>query len=228
MKKLLLVLPILFSATAFGQRSSDLTFHLSTYDDTKLALEYRVPIKDKWGINFALAYGSKHRSNNHLLNANDSIYTDRYTSNSKNNVTFRLGTDRRIKESMFSVGFDFLLGYSQQYIHKNSTEYTKDSLGNWGGMIYSNFGVDDPTYAQITKHYIVPGVQLNTKMDIPIKNNFEFNLSVGYTVNSPLLFNETNIVDPFNELTYPKFNTINAAAYASIGLRYKFVKKDNG
>ena len=228
MKKLLLVMPILFSATAFGQRSPDLTFHLSTYDDTKLALEYSVPIKDKWGINFALAYGSKHRTNTRLLNANDSIYADRYTNNSKNNGTFRLGTDRRIKKSMFSVGFDFLFGYSKQNIDKQNTEYTKDSLGNWGGIIYYDFDLDDQSYAHITKHYIVPGIQLNTKMDIPIKNNFELNLSVGYTVNAPILVSETNIIDPLNELNYPNFNVIYAAPYASMGLCYKFLKKDKG
>lgn len=228
MKKLIIILPILFSSIAFGQRSSDLTLHLSTYDDTKIALEYRLPIKDKWGINFALAYGSKYNNFNTILDANDSVFFDRHTNYSTNTGTFRIGTEKRIKESMFSVGFDFLLGYSQQYIHKNTTEYTKDSLENWGGIIYYNYGPNDPTHAQITKHYIIPGIQINTKMDIPIKNNFEFNLSVGYNVNSPILSKETNIIDPFNELIQPKISIINAAAYASIGLRYKFVKKEKG
>jgi hypothetical protein len=220
MKKTLVILPILFSATAFGQRSSDLTLHLSTYDDSKIAIEYRVPIKDKWCINFALAYGSNSNSYDTFLDANDSVYTYHYSTTSSANSTFRLGTDRRIKESMFSVGFDFLLAYRKQEIHRDRNEYTIDSLGNWRGYL----GYSGLNHINKTKHYIVPGIQLNVKMDIPIKKNFELNLSAGYTVSSPFLFNETNIIDPDNELSHSKLLFINTGTYASIGLRYKFLK----
>ncbi len=225
MKTLFFTVSILFSTFLFSQRSSDLTLHISTFEDTKLALEYRIPIKDKWGINFALTYGSKYNRYTSIFDASDTLFTERHTSYSTSSGTYRIGTDKRIKESMFSVGFDFLLGYRQQNINKSNTEYTKDSLDNWGGMIYYNFGANDPTHAQITKHYIVPGLQVNAKMDIPIKYNFELALAIGYNVNTPILIKETNIIDPYNELAQPKFQVVNANAYASIGLRYKFMKK---
>lgn len=225
MNKLFIVLFLSCSITAFSQRPSDLTFHLSTYDEQKITLEYRIPIKDKWNLNFGLSYGSSYNNYTSFYDANDSISIDRHTNYTTSISNFRIGTDKRIKESMFSVGFDFLIGYRNQEIHKNNTELTLDSTGNWSGFLNYHYGMDDPTHAQITKHYVVPGLQLNLKMDVPIKNNFEFALSVGYNVNTPLLVKETNIIDPFNELSHPNFHVINALPYASIGLRYKFIKK---
>ena len=92
---------MLCTISAFSQRFSDLTLHLSTHDDTKIALEYRIPVKEKWSLNFALAYGSKYSYYDRILEANDSLYTERHTSYSSSIGTLRVGSERRIKEFAF-------------------------------------------------------------------------------------------------------------------------------
>lgn len=221
----LLFLATLFPLVGYNQQTSDLSLHISTLKDNRIGLEYRIPFKEKAHVNFGINYGGYGSSfiSYKVVSSTDSSFIERHSNSNMSIGSVRFGMERQIKETIFSLGFDVLAGYGNLKVELGNVEYIKDSLNNWGGVITYPFDINNPSYAQSTQHYFIPGIQLNGKMDLPINEHFGLNLTLGYNVNAQIYNRQTNGIDPYEEFTGLNGRVmLNANLYSSIGLRYKF------
>ena len=213
-----------------AQRTPDIGFQVSSNNDAKMILEYRVPVMEKWTFNLGTAYGqySNWPSSGTIVHASDSTVTQRRYTSHMNMGTLRFGMERQMGTSMFSFGADIIVGYRNINRKYSNLEIVLDSSGNWNGpSIYHFTGSGDPDYAQSTSHYITPGIQVSAKMDIPLGNRFFLNLFANNLMSSDLKFSETKVIDPHGEFAGPDIFTLDMQMSAGIGLRYRFKGKES-
>ncbi len=216
----LVTLLLLLSSTVHAQRTSDIGILFSTDNESRLTLEYRKPIWEKYNLKFGATIGNQHSSLFApwaISQSSDSLILFHRTNTNGNEYNLKLGIERSIRSSPFSVGLDLLLGYKDEYQTTSVRYYSLHSSGKWD---YTYFGENDAstsnpkidtTFGQLTYQYFKPALQLNLGLDLPLAKRFTVNLSYQYAVGLLVNFSGTK---NNNKFTFnSRFN---------VGLRYKF------
>jgi len=214
-----------------AQRTSDIGFIYGTSELYRMNLEYRKPIKEKYNLKFGVSFGSAlspyFNYTSQIAFVSDSLIVKRNYSKDNLQFTIKSGFERQIKSSIFSFGVDVFMGYMEQGEQYYNTNEILSPNGKWGNEELFNFSnyENDPTSSFRNTKYIVPGLQINFSMDIPIENRLFLHLFVSQILTSPIYLSETIIQDPLNEFPVPaKTYIFNSQNQAGIGLRYKFNK----
>ena len=228
-----LIIAILF--TTFQAKSqeyhSDIGVLLTTASYSRVGVEWRKPINEKWKFNLGAMYGSSSPfsffNSGQIIDANDTLVTHRKYDSYSNYVYIMSGAEMQFGESMFSIFGNLMVGYritNQRYYNSYTS---KDSLGEWG-YPFPTIDYLDNDYATRNTHHIEPRIQIGFNMDVPIGKRFLLNLRVMNNLGTSFYLTSTKIQDPNNEFhDYSNSFYLNYDINAGIGLRYKFgVKKE--
>ena len=91
-----------------------------------------------------------------VIDANDTIVTERYYGNITSSSFLRIGIEHQIKTSMFYYGIDLLFGYHSNERYSANKTTTLDIDGNWNPQTYHGSSYfEDRAYATIKEHYFV-------------------------------------------------------------------------
>lgn len=211
----------------------DIGIILSSFDYNRVGIDYRLNLGEKWKLRTGFIYGNRYSdifNGGEIVAVTDSLVTERMYDFNSNFFTLKLGAERVLGNSMFSLTGDFLLAYQNTYSsYKN--QYTElDSTGNWthpGFEGYESlFGIGDSTRAQITRHYFVPTIAIGIMMDVPIGERFMFSLGITASIGTKIYLGSSNEIDPYNEFQTPSGWTIDMNSVISAGFRYRFGGKD--
>lgn len=242
MKKLFLIIitVCLLSNITFAQNRRDIGFVYNTFSFNRINIDYRTPKSDMYKLKFGFTIGQSNSfndesSNSYYTFANDSIITKRQRSFTNFQSGFKVGLERRLGSSnMFSIGADFIIAYRNErvWLYDNNYLYV-DSLNIWTPEYtvypenyYLKTDYYQPLVTKVNRTYIVPQLQVNFLMDIPISKDLFLNLFIGGLFGTPILLQEKNKYDPQNELPSLKnVHTFEMTSQAGIGLRYSIGKE---
>ena len=207
-KSLALIVLITFalslSFSSYGQRNTDIGLSLSSDKEQRFIFEYRKPIQEKWRLTLGAAYGNHtYRYSNVLASFTDTSITLEDYNSHVNKGSLRVGADRQIGNSIFSIGGDILLYYKSTYnTYRN-------------GLAFNI-------------HYLGAGFQITGKMDVPINEKFHLNLFAGPALSVSSSFRIDNIVDPDSQIGFladqPRITSLDFNLVAGIGLKYALGK----
>lgn len=221
------------SNISYCQRSPDLGIMLSTNNLNRLILEYRKPFGEEHRFKIGASYGESSNQDpwERIIAVNDSLFTERVTTNSIKAVNLRFGVERQIKASMFSFGADLLIGYRSTIRSRKNSYILLGNAGSWRNPHpYLNPKGFDPKESQVRQHFIIPGLQWHLSMDLPLGVRNQLFLNIRYVAQLGIErhLKDTEILDPLNEYgdleTAPTLTIFNAHSRFGIGLKYKIDK----
>lgn len=235
-RKLSIVLLFIFAAgtTVNAQRRGDLGILFSSDELSRIGLEYRMPIGDRYRLRATLLAGSHyttpyyHNTANVVL-ASDTAVVYRNTYQFSNQYMLRLGGERQFGASVFSIGADAMLGYRKRSYYAFNTAQTLNEAGNWE-YDYSYFEQDNGGGAIATSdhtyywtHNLRPGLRLSLSADLPLGDAFLVHFSAAGAAMANMYIGADGDVpeEPFftNNLNFTHFFFETSA---NVGIRYKF------
>ena len=221
----LLVICSILCVKGYSQQKSDIGLMITNDQLNALILEYRKPFSEKNHFKIGASFGGNdYNSPFKIIEANDTIVTERYSGNRTSYSFLRIGIDRQIKTSMFYYGIDFILGYHSNERFSANKISTLDIDGNWKSA--THFGsFEDREYAMIKDHFLIPGLQLHLSMDVPLGDKFLLNLQYASQFGIYKYIKSTDKVDPLNEYGGYGFGGFSYDGRFGIGLKYKLGNK---
>lgn len=232
----ILVLTLMVTTNTFSQDNfkHDIGMTLTSYNNQRVGIDYRLGLNEHWKFRTGAFYGAYYSnffSTGEIVTVTDSLITHRKNQNGSNTGTLRIGAERKLGQSLFSLSADVIIGYRNSHsgYYNNYTEL--DSNGIWSSQTrIQSFDFEQPlgdsTRSQIKRHYIIPGLAIGANFNIPIKNRFELSISASGLVSTPLFLKATDITDPYGEFSTANVSTINFNSTISGTLRYKFGLKE--
>jgi hypothetical protein len=220
---------------AFGQGKPDLGFILSLDDESRYGLEYRHPKNDQFIYKIGITHGTFQTSwiSPGIVTASDSLVVQQTIFRSNNQWDIRIGGERRIKESLFTLGADLNLGYLRHEKRQHNSPLILDENGNWvNGTFVNNSSqippnqpnsilvVGDQAYANIKQHFFLPSLRVTFNLNVPISDAFLINFSISTRFGVPIYMGATDVTD-HNRITIgsPPIN-FDIGTTAAVGLRY--------
>lgn len=228
MKNLLVLLLFIAPFFSISQTKGDIGFIYNTFSLNRINLDYRKPIGEKYKFKIGAVIGTNSSTFNEPKNivfGSDSLITFQDNVFSANQFSLKIGAERKLGESMFSIGTDLLFSYrdEKKWIYEYNYLHN-DSLNNWQLQTANNsngYGFNNTTNSKVRRGYFVPQLQFYLSMDIPVVSNLYLNLFVGGVFSFPIFINESQKNDPFNDYPIPtNVNTFEMSNQAGIGLRY--------
>ncbi len=228
------------SSFVIAQHKADIGFIFNTFKFNRINLEYRTPIRDNYKLKFGVTIGqsndfSDKSPNNYYTFANDSVITLRKRNYTNFQGGFKIGIEHQLgSNSMFSFGADLNVAYRNEKVWLYDEHYLHiDSSNNWvheafiyPENFYSNSNYDNPLTTKINRTYIVPQLQFNFLIDIPVTKDLYLNLFVGGLIGIPFVLDEKNKFDPNNELPSLKdVYVFEMTSQAGLGFRYSIGKE---
>ena len=220
---LALVLNGCLSLTVFGQSKHDIGPIFSSDGFSRLGIEYRQALaQPQWKFKIGFTMGGEtygYRSNPLVMDASDSTVVLRYTDYAQSKQRLRLGVERQLSDSYFSVGADLNMGHYvlSEYRHSNLLKKAEDEW-SYPQVIYTQESFD---YASVSRHYLSTAVRLSFNLNVPISDHFLVHGSIAADLEVPYYIGESNRIDPLQDLSsakdaiYYNFNMT-----GNIGLRY--------
>ena len=232
----LLVTGLLGTTVSYSQENykHDIGITLTSFNNQRIGIDYRLNLNEHWKFRTGAFYGASYSnffSTGKIASVTDSLITHRKYQGGSNSGTLRIGAERDLGESLFSLSADLIIGYNNSYSGYYNNYSELDTNGIWISTtripsIDPNQPLGDSTRSQNTKHYLVPGLAIGANFNIPIKTRFELSISANGLLTSPVFLKATNITDPYNELSAVPVSTINFNSTISATLRYKFGLKE--
>ncbi len=218
-----------------GQEKADLGFILSLNDESRYGLEYRHPKNDQLTYKFGITHGTFQNSwiSSGIISASDTVVVQQTVFRSNNQWELRIGGERKLGESMFSLGADLNLGYLRHEKRQFNTPLILDENGNWNSGYFvadasqippnapnNTLAVGDPDYANIKQHFFVPSMRITFNLNVPISDAFYFNCSILTRFGVPIYMGATEVTN-HNRITVgsPPLN-FDIGTTAAVGLRY--------
>ena len=227
MKILLGSILICVSYFSMGQRTMDIGVVMSKIGSPS-SVEFRKSFNEKFKYRIALDRiywkQSPFLSKGKIIKTTDTSYTKQTTFSKSHELILRGGIERRLRESMFSIGADVLFG------HRNSirSESTRTTFLNTFNSASSDQLIHDFQKAEFNKpiwrksQFVTTGLRLNAAMDIPIKTRFFLNLQCAYNLKLNVRYKYTTSYGTSSNANYNYFlGKVNLA----LGLRYRFGKE---
>jgi len=234
-KSSLALIVTLLASSTFAQEKGDLGFMISSSDRSRIALEYRKPMKEQYHFRLGATYGSNFYNfpytSTAIIKVNDSTLTQRYAQGQNLEAGLRIGLERRMSSTMFSFGLDLNINYRQQqrslddviYYHDTENENYDETTA------FNSLSYFDASYAQITRHFIVPSLRGTFNMNVPLGPSFILTLSAAVDAGAPIYMGATNITDPDQNFIGSPSSIFDMTTNFGIGLRYNLgsLKKSN-
>ena len=230
MKTLIIIVALLSFYTLNAQQNRDFGFIYNTYNLNRINLDYRQLLGEKYKLKIGAVIGqgaSSPFNKGDIVFGSDSLITYRYNVHNTTQFSLKIGGERVLGNSIFSIGADVLLSYRDEknYIHYSDYVYD-DSLKLWKDYSEYNpngMGFKNPDNSKVRRGYFVPQLQFSFLMDVPITERLYLNLFVGGVFSFPIFIKESHKYDPLNELTLPtSLTTFEMSSQAGIGLRFTF------
>jgi len=236
MKRIFTLIFGLLSLQSIAQ-TSDIGILIGSDKEMKLTLEFRKPIREKYSLKFGIGIGGDYLFGNDYYNfdyiykTTDSSITSHSNYSIGSNYNLKLGIERSIRSSPFSIGLDLLLGYSNIHYARTEKNYILKKYGQWEyeTYIYGEYNPNsinnsgpDSTYAKVNVIYFKPALQLNIGLDLPLGKRLLVNLAFQNSIGIAINIRESNKTDPLNEFGHLKNNTLDYNLRFNVGLRYKF------
>jgi hypothetical protein len=224
-KFVLVILLLGANCLSFAQGNGDLGILLSSDEEFRFGLEYRKPINDQLRYKLGVIQGSSGNilsPNYELYELTDSTFSTRHFSNQVTTTNLRIGLERNLGYSIFSLGFDLNLGYQNIQSSRSNRNWEIDENGEWKENNLATFfgeNIDELT-SQITRHYFTPTARMSLNMDAPLGKGFILNFSMSSNFGVPIYMGATNVIDPLTEYIGIPASTINWSIYLGAGLRY--------
>lgn len=219
----------LFLAPVNAQDKGDLGILITTSHQSRIGIEYRKPIAEKYKLRIGASYGEHGNlfwgnRRGEIITVTDSSITERFFYYDGFQTGLRLGAERQFGNSMFSVAADISVDYKQtSSSFQNNTLYLQEN-GVWENgpstTIFPAFS--DPSDARITRHFLVPGARLSFNMNIPVGKSFLLNLAAAGTLNLPVYMGASQVHDPTGHFGGTPPSWINLDTNVGIGIRYIF------
>jgi hypothetical protein len=228
----IILLPIY---SLFGQEKADLGFILSLNDESRYGIEYRLPKNEQLTYKFGITHGTFQNSwiSTGIISASDSVVVQQTVFRGNNQWEVRIGGERKLGESLFSLGADLNLAYLRHEKRQFNSPLILDKDGNWiRGNFVANASqippnspnnvmvVGDPDYANIKQHFFVPSMRITFNLNVPISDAFYFNCSVVTRFGIPIYMGATEVTN-HNRIAIgsPPVN-FDIGTTAAVGLRY--------
>jgi hypothetical protein len=213
------------STFSYSQLNSDLGVVITPVYDNSIALEYRVPLLKH--ERYTLRYGVSFRSHRNykgfqgqLTSINDTTLQERRLGDFNSTFALSFGTERRLKESPFSVFVDVHVGYRNEGLYYSRMNYYLEG-GEWVQSTSTIYDPNtNPTMTGVTRHYLTTDIRFGLALNLPLGEKLLLHLNAGATFGVPFYLGETNKTGPAEEFTGVA-TTFNAYQQFSIGLRYK-------
>lgn len=230
-----------YIVTATAQQSDIGVLYSASYD-SKFAIEFRTPQFKKYQLKIGLTgnyYSAAYYSDAPIFEVQDSAVITRQGRIEYSFAGFRIGAERQLASSIFSIGADFNLNY----FHRNKTLSNRVKIlndeGNWvsGNIINPdnpNFpdGISDNSIygdryeARINEHFLLPKVRVSVNANIPVGKHF---LVTGYLAiaTAPTIYvGNSNVRDPLNDFYTPE-SEFYVDFSAGFGLRYRIPQNNS-
>lgn len=229
---LLILLPF---CNAQGQTKGDLGFILSLNEESRYGLEYRHPKSEEVMYKFGITHGTFQNSwiSSGVISASDSVVVQQTVYRSNNQWEFRIGGERRLGESLFSLGVDLNLAYLRHEKRQYNSPLIKDKDGSWNSGYFvdkasqipsnapnNNLAVGDPDYANIKQHFFLPSIRVTFNLNVPISDGFYFNCSVLTRFGVPIYMGATEVTNHNRIAIGSPPITFDIGTTAAVGLRY--------
>jgi hypothetical protein len=229
MKRLVPLLVICLPLFSIAQERGDLSFIYNTYNYNRINLDYRKTINEHYKLKLGIVggqYGLSPTFNQNIYYGSDSLITYKFFAKQASQIGLKIGGERKLQQSIFSVGADVLLSYRDEknYIYKSNYVFD-DSLKIWKpeSTTQNGYGFNNPNNPKVRRSYFVPQIQFSFSMDLPIVQNLYLNMYIGGLFAFPIFINESEKFDPFNEYVTPKkTSTFDMTSQAGLGIRYAF------
>lgn len=240
MKVTLALFFAVFSFSSFAQEKGDVAFVLSSNDKVRGGFEYRFSSDNPYRMRLGIFYGTQYHSystqkNPTLDNSSDSLMTFRNFYNNHEFYNLSVGVERRLKESLFSVGVDLFLGYSNRELFQYNTPLVLVQEGFWKEGRYVDSQTtfpnhNDPNYPEvigdakflsIKQQFFVPGASLFVNMDVPLNTAFLLFLGASYNLGIPIYMGTSRFIDHSDSYYGTPPSIIYMNLNAKIGLRYQ-------
>lgn len=222
------LLALILTASAFSQKTSDISFIFSTELQYAGSFEYRKPLNQKYTFKIGLLQGgsitpSPYSVEKQFTYVSDSLIIERSKNGMQNNTTLKFGLEKQMGTSLFSFGADILLGIGWNHESFHNTRNEMNDSGVWNVIQptpENNLIVDNPTSR--TTNYFKPGIQAHISLNVPLKDRFFIHLHFTPTLYSAIYMGESNKYDPLNEFDDNHPTTYELTTQMGVGLRYRF------
>lgn len=225
--KRLALLILLAGANCFSyaQAEGDIGILIAADEEFRFGIEYRKPINERLRYKIGVTQGASGNvlsPNYELYELTDSTFSTRHFSNQITTVNLRLGLERNLGISIFSIGFDLNLGYQNIQSARTNRNWILNNAGIWEETNYLGFFQESNELlnSQITRHYFTPTARLSLNMDAPLGKGFILNFSFAGNFGVPIYMGATNVVDPLTEYVGVPASVFNWGSYLGAGLRY--------
>ncbi len=164
---------LLSLALQSGYAQSDISYRFEVLSGMRHSLEWRKPISEKLRFTCSIYYAP--RTGNNYYSENRTIYAASDTliqmTNShywENAVELRLGAQRNLRKSVFSVKTELQFGYLYAKQWSYLTCFNFDPAGYW----YPGGGLRCPGQSLLGMHYVSAGGTISLCADIPLSKRF--------------------------------------------------------
>lgn len=226
---------LLLTHGLLGQSNPDLGIVLSLNDESRYGLEYRLPKDEQFTYKLGVTHGTFISSwvSQGIVAASDSLVVQKTIYRSNNQWEIRIGGERKIKESLFSLGADLNLGYLRHEKRQFNTPTVIDENGNWvrGYFVESaaqipsnnpnhNLVIGDSDYANIKQHFFLPSLRVTFNLNVPISDALVVSFSIATRFGVPVYMGATEVENHNRIAIGSPPTTFDIGTTAIVGLRY--------
>lgn len=226
--------------SGFAQEKGDLGIVVSPLNPSRYGIEYRKPMGESFRLKVGINTEQYHYSlsDPKVLSVTDTTVFQSRNYSTSSQIGVRVGAERQLKTSIFSIGADLNFHYRKKYSMQWNEVQVLNDQGDWvEGMILGEsekqisqdhvnlghqyeFVPGDFGYGHIRQHFFVPSVRTAINMDLPVTKMFTLHMSAAATLGLPIYMGASSEYDPkhFYEGNPP--STIEFDTNVNIGVRY--------
>jgi len=232
MKINLLILFFLSVYVSMAQERADIGVIFNSHQLNKVSIDFRKPLENESyklivGASIGSKYGSLYGYNSRIIFGNDSLIMYRNSPYKQFQGSLKFGMDKRLADSFFSIGANFIFSYRDEKIwFYNEKYFYIDSTNLWVPEYqayphsYESPSFESSLVSKLRRGYFVPQLQFNFSANIPLNDQLLLHFFVGQLIASPIQVSETQKVDPLNEFSTAKVQIFEMSTQAGLGVRF--------
>lgn len=233
--KLYLLFFCLTCLSVYGQKPGDFGLLLSSNESTRWNLEYRQALGEQYRLKMGVTHGEYpiYTGLPNIIFASDSVVIQKERQVYGSQWGLRIGGERQLMQSMFSLGADLNFNYRNRVITETNSAQKIDDNGNWlAARIVdstaqnwsSNSQVPivfwDQGFAQVKQHFFVPALRITFNIDVPIGDAFFINFSLATSYAVPIYMGRSQVYNSVTLYQGSPPNSFEFQTTGGIGLRY--------
>lgn len=221
LKKILAFFVLMFSVTSFSQNRNDLGYLYSTDYNTTNTLEFRHLMDNGYHFKFGGFLGNDmdYSYRESIISSTDTSVTFENYYKNTSNYGVKIGLEKQMSTSIFSVGGDLNLTYrsvTQEFSYR-TTYLTLDSIYLFEPFDVNNVLFQNSSY--IIQQFLVPSLRLSFMMNVPLGDAFLINFNISSSLGVPIYMGAKTVVDSKNKFATPG-TIFDLNTGFGLGLRY--------